>query len=76
VFCGSSVESVFLAGTVQLRFRGVMVVYPRVLFMVFLQRNIVAIVYIQVVLCSEHIIPAVTKLHNAATWTAGARLWW
>jgi hypothetical protein len=35
-----------------------------------------ATVYIHIVLCSEHIIPAVTKSHNVATWTAGARLWW
>jgi hypothetical protein len=41
--------------------------YPRVLFMGFLQDNTVATVYIHIVLCSEHIIPAITKSHNVAT---------
>jgi hypothetical protein len=57
----------YLAGAVGLHFRGGMGFYPRVLFMGFLREDTVAIVYIHVVLCSERIIPAVTKLRNIAT---------
>jgi hypothetical protein len=57
----------YLAGVVGLQFREGMGFYPAVLFVGFLQQNIVAVVYIHVGLCNEHTIPAVTKSHNTAT---------